>query len=287
MNQLSPRAFDGPSEYPYTRADFEAIANMVHADAGICMPESKAMLIYSRLTKLLREKGIGTFRDYIGLIRTDTAERTRAIEALTTNHTKFFRENHHFEHFEQHLRQPFIERLMKGGKLRMWSSAASSGEEVYSLAMVLLGTDKSLAKRIAESDVALLATDLADHVLRAAETGVYPGNNGADIPARYGQLWATSGPGGVTIAPPVRDLVRFRKLNLLNGWPLKGQFDVIFCRNVMIYFDEPTKERLLDRLADQLVVGGHLYIGHSERFIGRAADKFTSIGQTIYRKDRA
>lgn len=287
MQQFHAKQFDGPNEYPYTRADFDAIATMVHAHAGICMPDSKAMLIYSRLTKLLREKGIASFADYVDQIRTDSVERGRAIEALTTNHTKFFRENHHFEHFEQEVRGPLIKRMQNGEKVRLWSSASSSGEEIYSLAMVLLGTDKNEARRICESDVAMLGTDLAGHVLKAAEAGFYPGNADEDIPDRYARLWTSRDASGMTIAKPLRDLMRFRKLNLLNAWPIKGLFDVIFCRNVMIYFDEPTKEVLLRRLADQLKPGGYLYIGHSERLIGEAAGKFSPMGQTIYRKDRA
>jgi len=131
-----------------------------------------------------------------------------------------------------------------------------------------------------------VALDLGWKILKAAEAGFYPGNADEDIPERYGRLWTSRDGSGMTIAKPLRDLVRFRKLNLLNAWPIKGLFDVIFCRNVMIYFDEPTKELLLRRLSDQLAPGGFLYIGHSERLIGDAAGKFSPMGQTIYRKDR-
>jgi len=288
MTDLSiRRTLEDGQEYPYTAQDFEAIATMVHAHAGICMPEGKAMLIYSRLAKLLREKDLRSFADYVEIIRNDSAERARAIEALTTNHTKFFREIHHFEHFEQHLRRGYVDRLARGERLRIWSSAASSGEEIYSLAMCLLGTDPAEARRIGEGDVALLATDLAEHVIRTAEAAVYPASLKGDIPARYAQAWTRSEGQRFTIAQPVRDLIRFRRLNLLNAWPIKGQFDLILCRNVMIYFDEPTKELLLKRLADQLAPGGFLYIGHSERLVGPATHQLASVGQTIYRKGAA
>jgi chemotaxis protein methyltransferase CheR len=287
MNSFTPRQFDGPTEYPYTPKDFAAISKLVHAHSGICLPDSKAMLVYSRLSKRLRENGVATFEDYVELISKDSAERSRAIESMTTNHTKFFREIHHFEHFEQYVRPELIKRLQSGGRVRLWSSASSSGEEPYSLAMTLLGSDRSEAQRICSSDVAMLATDLADHVLQAAEKGVYPANAAEDMPPRLAQLWTSVAGDRLTIAKQVRDLVRFRKLNLLNAWPIKGQFDVIFCRNVMIYFDEPTKELLLKRLCDQLAVGGYLYIGHSERLVGESADKFRGLGQTLYRKERA
>jgi chemotaxis protein methyltransferase CheR len=287
MTAFTPIQFGDQHEYPYTHDDFRAIAAMVHAHAGICMPESKAMLIYSRLTKLVRERGIADFAQYVDLIRADTGERARAIEALTTNHTKFFREIHHFDHFEQHVRPALADRLIAGGRVRLWSSAASSGEEPYSLAMTMLGTEKNRALQIAKSDIALLGTDLAEHVLRTAAEGVYPAAVADDIPDRYANVWTRRDGASLMIAKPLKGLVRFRKLNLLNSWPMKGKFDVIFCRNVMIYFDEPTKELLLRRLSDQLVPGGHLYIGHSERLIGSTAASFSSIGQTIYRKDKA
>jgi chemotaxis protein methyltransferase CheR len=287
MTAFIPVKFGDQNEYTYTHDDFGAIAAMVHAHAGICMPETKAMLIYSRLTKLVRERGFSDFARYVELIRTDTGERARAIEALTTNHTKFFREIHHFEHFEQHVRPGLVARLIAGGRVRLWSSAASSGEEPYSLGMTMLGTDKAKARKIAESDLALLGTDLAGHVLRTAAEGVYPANAADDIPDRYARIWTRQEGANLAIAKPLKDLIRFRKLNLLNSWPIKGQFDVIFCRNVMIYFDEPTKELLLRRLSDQLVSGGYLYIGHSERLIGSTATLLTSIGQTIYRKGKA
>lgn len=289
MKGLAANGFDGPQEYPFTRADFDAIAKMVHAHSGICLAEGegKAMLVYSRLSKRLRRGGVTSFADYVDIIRQDAAERALAVEALTTNHTKFFREIHHFEHFEKHVRPVLVRRIQQGDRVRIWSSASSSGEEIYSLAMCLLGTNKSEALRILQGDVALLATDLSEQVLTTAERGVYPANLRADIPARYADLWTSATGGDFAVAKQLRDLVRFRKLNLLNAWPIKGQFDLILCRNVMIYFDEPTKELLLKRLADQLRPGGILYIGHSERLSGPAASQLVSAGQTIYRKGAA
>lgn len=275
------------TELPYARADFQAIAKMVHAHAGICLPDGKAMLVYSRLARLVRESGLTGFADYVELIRHDAAERGRAIEALTTNHTKFFREDHHFHHFEEAVRPGLIERVRRGGRARLWSCASSSGEEVYSLAMVLLGTDRREARDIAKGDIALLATDLSQAVLDVGTAGVYPATIAEEVPHKYLELWTEAAGSDRRIIREMRDMVRFRKLNLLNPWPLKGLFDVIFCRNVMIYFDDPTKALLLGRLADQLAPGGHLYIGHSERLIGDSVGQFESLGQTIYRKRRS
>jgi chemotaxis protein methyltransferase CheR len=286
MIRHDPQLASAATEIPYGTADFEAISAMVHAHAGICLPEGKAMLVYSRLSKLVRESGLSSFADYVALIRKETGERGRAIEALTTNHTKFFREDHHFHHFEQDVRPEMLARLQRGERVRMWSSASSSGEEIYSLAMVLLGADRASGRRILQSDLALLATDLSEQVIGVGMEGRYPAMIAADIPQKYRDAWTTAQGDNVQIAKEVRDLVRFRKLNLLNPWPIKGLFDVIFCRNVMIYFDEPTKELLLRRLADQLAPGGYLYIGHSERLLGDTVSRFASIGQTIYRKVR-
>jgi len=243
------------------------------------------MLVYSRLSRLVRASGLASFAGYVELIRHNSAERARVIEALTTNHTKFFREIHHFDHFERELRPAIVERLARGERVRLWSSASSSGEEIYSLAMVLLGTDRDEARQISRGDIALLATDLAQNVLNLAAEGCYPTDSASDIPDRYRDIWTEQRGGQIRMLKPLRDLVRIKQLNLLDPWPIKARFDVIFCRNVLIYFDEATKALLLRRLADQLAPCGYLYIGHSERLVGDCADQFRSMGQTIYRKE--
>lgn len=276
--------FETTGEFHYSQANFETISHLVHAHAGIVMPPEKAMLIFSRLTKLLRQRGLTDFSDYIEIIRRDSDERRQAIEALTTNHTFFFREPHHFEHFEHDVRPTLIDKLRHGQRVRMWSSASSSGQEVYSLAMTLLGTDKAQFQQILKGDVALLATDLANKVIEEGRKGEYPIEQLGEIPSRYASLWTRVTRSSFQIDPRLLDLVRFRRLNLLDAWPIKNRFDVIFCRNVTIYFDEPTKETLLGRLADHLETGGFLYIGHSERIPESVAHQFVPVGQTAFRK---
>ena len=279
---MSP--FGATGEFRYSQSDFETISNLVRAHAGIVMPPEKAMLIFSRLTKLLRQRGMTDFKDYIELIRHDSEERRQAIEALTTNHTFFFREPHHFEHFSREVRPALINKLRAGKRVRMWSSASSSGQEVYSLAMTMLGTDRSQFQQILGGDLALLATDLAQKVLDEGSKGEYPIEQLREIPDDLAGIWARAGKGSFQIDPRLVNLVRFRRLNLLDAWPIKNRFDVIFCRNVTIYFDEPTKETLLGRLADHLEPGGHLYIGHSERIPESVAHQFAPVGQTAFRK---
>lgn len=274
----------GVSPDIYDERDFHAIAELVSAEAGIVMPPGKAMLVYSRIAPRVRATGTGTFAAYIDLVRRDPQERYRAVAALTTNHTFFHREAHHFEHFAEHVRPAMVRALDAGKPARLWSAGCSSGEETWSLIMTLLGEDRARGAQIASRNVRVLASDLADHALSKASAGIYAASDMKAVPEALRRNWTVAAPGGVSMAEEARRIVRFRMLNLLNDWPFKGKFDVIFCRNVMIYFDQPTKERLVERFAAQLVPGGHLYIGHSERASGAAADMLDPVGPTTYRR---
>lgn len=271
----------------YAPADFEAVRKIVHGAAGIVLVPGKAMLVYSRLAPLVRSTGCGTFAAYVKRIESDDAERRRAICALTTNHTFFFREGHHFDHLGKHIRPALLKRASAGVPVRIWSAGCSSGEETWSIMMTMLGADRSAAARLGAIDFLLLATDIADHALETAAAAQYRIDTLADVPDDLRRAWLREQDGQATIVDPARALVRFKSLNLLGDWPMARPFDVIFCRNVMIYFDQPTKERLVHRFARQLMPGGHLYIGHSERVTGPAAHLLTQVGPTIYRKDAA
>lgn len=285
IDQFVP--FPGISEFVYSARDFAAVRELVYESSANVLPPNKSTLVYSRLAPLVRASGLGTFAAYIGKLKTDAAERHKAVCALTTNHTAFFREDHHFDHFGETVRPQILRKLTAKQPVRMWSAGSSSGEEVFSLCMTLLGPDKGEARRILGSDIAVLATDLADHVLVKAKLGKYDADALAPVPANLRAQWVREdGDGGGTIADPIRELVRFKALNLMGQWPMKKPFDVIFCRNVMIYFDQATKDDLVARFADQLVPGGHLYIGHSERVAGAAASRLELVGKTIYRKTR-
>ncbi len=280
-------AFPGVSEQVYCAKDFEAVRELIYRSSGNVLPPTKSTLVYSRLAPLVRASGLGTFSAYLSAIRDDPAQQHKAVCALTTNHTAFFREDHHFDHFCAEVRPAMVERLTSGGAARIWSAGSSSGEEVFTLSMVLLGTDKGEARKIANGDLVILASDLADHVLEKARAATYDADAIAPVPRALRDLWIkTDALGNGQMVQMVRDLVRFRALNLLGEWPMRRPFDVIFCRNVMIYFDQPTKERLVNRFADQLAPGGFLYIGHSERVSGPAADRLRLVGKTIYKKVR-
>ncbi|MBW8753796.1 MAG: protein-glutamate O-methyltransferase CheR [Sphingomonadales bacterium] len=284
MNAPVASAFERPD---LTARDYAALSALVHRETGILLPDSKRELVRSRLAKRLRTRGLNRFEDYLKIVGSDPRERAAALDALTTNHTSFFRESHHFDHFVKEVRPTLVQRAARGERIRLWSSACSSGEEPYSMAMTLLGADRQQGAKIAGSDTIILATDLSPTVIEHARAATYPAAATAAVPRPLASAWVATHDGQSRIDPICTGLVQYRELNLMGDWPIRGMFDVIFCRNVMIYFDEPTKERLQARLVERLVPGGYFYIGHSERLIGAAAESCRPIGQTIYRKDTA
>jgi chemotaxis protein methyltransferase CheR len=249
-------------EFVFTEGDFRQIAAMVHGDAGIALPDAKATLVYSRLAKRLRALGLGSFK------------------ALTTNVTRFFREPHHFDHLRQKLLPPLIERARAGGRVRLWSAACSSGQEAYSMAMTVLAAMPDAP----QLDVRILATDIDPNVVAEAREGAYAESLLVGVPDDYRRRWVRdAGPGRAQMADELRGLISFNELNLIGDWPMRGSFQAIFCRNVAIYFDDPTQHRLWSRFAPLMPVGGVLYIGHSERVAGPAAACFEPAGITTYR----
>lgn len=268
----------------YSAADFDAISQIAYTQAGIVLPQGKAMLVYSRLAPLVREAACQTFANYVARLHRDPVEQARAVAALTTNHTFFYREPHHFEHFASVVRPGLMDRVSRGGSARLWSAGCSSGEETWSLVMTLLGDQRSAGEKLAQGDIRVLASDIAPHALRRAMAAKYPVRDLEAVPEALRRQWAIVSGDQAMIADVAQSLVRFRSLNLQGDWPMNRPFDVIFCRNVMIYFDGPTKERLLARFAQALVPGGHLYIGHSERVTGDVARLLRPVGPTIYQK---
>lgn len=264
---------------------FRAIAAIMDRDARIHIADGKVTLVQSRLGRRLRQHGLASFDDYVRLVEADADERAAMVVALTTNHTHFFRENHHFEHLCAEV-LPDLKLAAQTRPVRIWSAGCSSGEEVYTIAMCLLGPNAGSAGWLRNGNVKLLATDLAPHVVDATRRGVYAAAGAEPVPAAYRAAWMHAEGDQVTMDEAARSLVSAKVLNLFAPWPMRRQFDVIFCRNVMIYFDEAAKAELEARLVECLLPGGFLYIGHSERLIGAAAATMTSCGQTIYRKLR-
>jgi chemotaxis protein methyltransferase CheR len=268
-------------EFPLTAADFRELAEVLYAASGIHLHESKAALVYSRLAKRLRSLGLRSFRDYVALVRNpdETEERGRLLMALTTNVTRFFRESHHFDHLIEKVLAPRADAVRAGEPLRIWSSACSTGQEAYSIALCVL----SVWPDAAERDIRILATDIDNGVLSTARAGAYASNAVEEIPAAMRGRWISKDPESARtwrMGAEAKALVSFKPLNLIGQWPMRKPFDAIFCRNVVIYFDEPTQAKLWTRFRNQLAREGRLYVGHSERVSDPA---FESDGQTVYR----
>lgn len=271
-----------PGEYPLTRRDLSQIAAMIYSDAGIALNESKASLVYSRLSKRLRRIGLRSFHDYCRYVESESGaeERREMLSSLTTNFTKFFRESHHFEYLERQVLPELVARARAGGRVRIWSAGCSDGSEPYSIALTCL----RMLPEAASLDFKILATDIDPKILAKARAGIYEENTLETVdPTMRKQLFRRLPQGGSQVDDRVKALITFRELNLMTQWPFRGPFDVIFCRNVVIYFDEPTQVRIWQRYAEMLAKGGYLFIGHSERLWGEAKDWFENVGITTYR----
>jgi chemotaxis protein methyltransferase CheR len=280
-----PAVADVMREFAFSDLDFRSLSQLAYEHAGIVLPESKRNLVYGRLSRRLRTLELPSFREYREYLAANPRELESFINSLSTNHTKFFRESHHFDHLRSHVAAPFSHASAKAGgrKLRIWSAGCSSGEEPYTIAVVL----KKEIHDVARHDVRVLASDIDTDVLAKAARGVYPASSVDEVPAPYRSYFEAKEDGEpvdqVFVNHEVQKLIAFRQLNMLGPWPFKGLFDVIFCRNVMIYFDGPTKSKLVERFTQQVKLGGWLYIGHSESLIG-SHPGLELVGRTIYRR---
>lgn len=269
--------------FAFTDADFRAIARLAQADFGLHLTEAKKTLVYSRLVKRLRHLGLTDFAAYCRLLEgpNGQAERIEMLSSLTTNVTHFFREQHHFDTLRSSVLPPLIAAARGGRRVRLWSAGCSAGQEPYSLAFTLL----DLLPDAARHDIRVLATDVDPAILARANRGIYDEDELKSLPAAVrSRFLETDGAGRLTVGAAARALIRFNELNLMHDWPFHGTFDVIFCRNVAIYFDKPVQARLWARFADLMPTGGTLCIGHSERVSGPAADWLEPAGVTTYRK---
>lgn len=266
--------------FEFTPRDFARVRAMIHRKAGISLSESKQEMVYSRLARRLRAKGMTSFTEYLDVLEggRDTDEWEAFTNALTTNLTSFFREAHHFPILAEHV-------LKMKEPLTIWCSASSTGEEPYSIAMTLCEAFDTLTP-----PVTIVATDIDTNVLETAANGVYTIDRLDKMPKDRARRFFQKGKGEraglVRVRPELRQLVSFKQLNLLgNTWPITGPFDVIFCRNVMIYFDKPTQGKILARFAPLMKPQGLLFAGHSENFL-YATDAFRLRGKTVYELDQ-
>ncbi len=276
-----PNAAAIDREFKYSQSDFRAIAAVLREEAGISLPDGKAPLVYARLVKRLRTLNLTNFADYVALLRTADAvdERRFMLTALTTNVTRFFREPHHFEHLRAHIMQPLAQ-SKRSERFRLWSAACSTGQEPYSIAAVVADVIPNAAQR----GIKILATDIDPAVVEQAERGVYNSIDGVPPDMRR---WFERDGNGWSVDPLLTSLITFKCMNLNARWPVNGPFDVIFCRNVAIYFDQDVQARLWSSFAGVMPAGATFYIGHSERVSGPAAALYENVGITTYRRRSA
>ncbi len=265
-------------EFAWTDADFDRVQDMIYKRAGISLHDGKHAMVYSRLSRRLRETGYQSFREYLSwLDSTDSPEWQEFINALTTNLTSFFREHHHFE-----ILADLLKSRPDSAPWRVWCSASSTGEEPYSIVMTALDT---LGAR---ANFSLTASDIDSKVLASAAQGVYrmDGLKGIDSNRmqRYFLRGKGSNDGFTRVKAELRDRIEFLMVNLIrDDWPFKEPFDVVFCRNVMIYFDAPTQRRVLERIHRVMKPGALLFVGHAENF-SDSRDLFVLKGKTVYER---
>ncbi len=274
-------ALKAQSPLSLSDAEFQRLAQLVYKESGIVLAATKKPLVISRLSKRLRTLGLDSFANYLALVENPRGEEERGcmISSLTTNVTRFLREEHHFERLQTVALPPLIERARRGGRVRIWSAGCSTGEEAYSLAFTLL----DMCPEAPKLDIKLLATDIDPQVIATGTAGRYGTQILEPLPQAMRSKYLSPAAGGMhEVVEAPRSLISFKVLNLLARWPFQGPFDIIFCRNVVIYLDSPTKDMLWRRFAQVLSPGGHLFIGHSERVSPSATSYFHSEGVTSY-----
>ena len=265
---------DSTREFAFEKADFNNVQQMLFKKAGINLSDAKEAMVYSRLARRIRARNLRSFNEYLALVNTSESELEQFINALTTNLTSFFREPHHFTALADYLSQHNVTTI--------WCAASSTGEEPYSIAMVVAEAYGSF-----KTPVKIIASDIDSKVLAKARAGVYPLASIAKIPQHRQKQFFYKGKGAnegkVKVVDELRNMVQFKKLNLTDTkWDVKGPLDVIFCRNVMIYFDKPTQLKVLQKMVGMLKPSGLYMAGHSENF-NMYTNLVRPVGKTIYR----
>lgn len=266
-----------------TDKEFRQLSDYIKRNYGINLKEEKKVLVTGRLQHILQELGCNSFTEYFEYVISEKSGKaiTRMIDKITTNHTFFMRESDHFKYFQDTI-LPQLKEKVVDKDMRIWCAACSSGEEAYTLAMILddyLGLDKQ------RWDSKILATDISEHVLAIAKSGIYSADKIEPLPLHWKYSYFNKlSSDSLVISDKIKHEVIFRKFNLMEEvFPFKKKFHVIFCRNVMIYFDHVTKSKLINKMYDQLEYGGYLFLGHSES-INRATSKFQYVMPSVYKK---
>lgn len=265
-------------EISLSEREFARIKARVYQVAGISLSDAKRTLVISRLSKIVRGLSLKSFDAYVDFLEKGGSAQDGQlfVNALTTNLTRFYREDHHFDHLRQHVAN-LIAKKPRGQRLRIWSAGCSTGQEPYTIGMDLLSAFPELRRW----DFKILATDIDTAVLERAAQGVYPESELSGLTPERTRPFGRPGDGMIHVPDIVRELVSFKPLNLIGPWLMKGPFDAIFCRNVAIYFDKPTQGEMFGRFSTLLAPEAFLYIGHSEN-LGTGGEGFRLVGKTIY-----
>ncbi len=278
-----------PTSLEMSEVDFKAIADIAYKEAGLVFLPEKASLVRSRINRRLRKLRIKSFSEYTAFVTSDQGQEERRImiSSLTTNVSNFFRESHHFDILREQTLPPLLARARAGGRVRLWSAGCSTGQEPYSMAMTLL----DIAPDALDLDIKILATDIDPNVITTAKQGFYDSQAAQDISAPLQEKFLKPAKNGIRDGFLVSDqlgaLISFRELNLLRPWPITKLFDAIFCRNVVIYFDEITQMALWPRFEAATAPDGWLFVGHSERLSDKLETEFITVGPTTYRRPAA
>jgi chemotaxis protein methyltransferase CheR len=270
-------------EFPMTDKDFQRIVKLAGHYTGIVLGEHKRDMVYGRVTRRVRKLNLDSFANYLDFLENNPQqELSNFINVITTNLTSFFRENHHFDFLLKRVLPEIKRKNFASKRMRIWSAGCSTGQEPYSIAITLrkLGIPS-------DWDIKILATDLDSEVLAKAQAAIYSVTDvdGLDNITVKNYFQRSEERREVKVKESVKRHIHFKRLNLLEKWPMSGPFDFIFCRNVVIYFDKPTQKVLFDRYAEILTIGGYLFVGHSENLHG-ISERFENLGNTIYRKIR-
>ena len=270
-------------EFEFTDSEFRRLRDLVHARTGIALSDAKRELVYGRLARRLRKLNLTSFAEYCQLVERPLSDELQELtNAITTNLTSFFREHYHFEQLASEALPQLEAQRMSTRRLRLWSAGCSTGEEPYSLAVIM----RERLAHLSHWDIKLLATDIDSKVVATAAEGHYAEERFKGVSPERIRNWFPPAPGrpGMRAAcADLKALITFKQLNLLEPWPMKGPFEVIFCRNVVIYFDKATQRTLFDRMADLQNPGDWLFIGHSEN-LHNVTDRYKLVGRTVYRR---
>ena len=279
-------AIQGNSMMSISDTEFSQLRDLIHRRFGINLTEQKRSLLVGRLQKLMRQLNLASFSQYYNYLTEDSSEKglSELVDLISTNHTYFNREKEHFDYFSQTALPAVIENLKRQNRkdLRIWCAGSSTGEEPYTLQMLMM---EYLGNEYSSWDAGLLATDISDRALTIAKRGVYNTDRVEQLPEQLRRKYFNpAGVGEMAVCDKVRKEVTYRRFNLMNTtFPFKKPFQMIFCRNVMIYFDQPTREALVGRYHKHTEPGGYLFIGHSET-LGRSQSLYKYIKPALYLK---